>query len=42
MIREPTVRSFLFSALITCGFSVLINIYALRRIKDLKLADINS
>ncbi len=42
MIREPAVRSFLFSALITCGFSVLINIYALRRIKDLKLADINS
>ena len=42
MIRESDVRSFLFSALITCGFSVLINIYALRRIRDLKLADINS
>ena len=42
MIREPAVQSFLFSALITCGFSVLINLFALRRIKDLKLADINS
>ena len=42
MIRDPAVQSYLFSALITCGFSALTNICALRRIKDLKLSDISS
>ncbi len=41
MIREPRLESFLFSALITFGFSVLTNGFALRRIRRLKLTDIN-
>jgi putative ABC transport system permease protein len=40
MIREPAVKSFLYSALITCGFSVLANGFALRRVRKLKLSDI--
>ena len=41
MIREPRLESFLYSALITFGFSVLTNGFALRRIRNLKLTDIN-
>ena len=40
MIREPAVQSFLYSALITCGFSALTNAWALRRIRHLKLSDL--
>ena len=42
MIREPRLESFLYAALITFGFSVLTNGFALRRIRRLKLTDINS
>ena len=41
MIREPRVESFLFAALITIGFSLITNWFALRRIRNLKLTDIN-
>ena len=41
MIREPRFESFLFAALITFGFSILTNGFALRRIRKLKLTDIN-
>lgn len=41
MIREPAIQSYLYSILITCGFSALTNSYALRRIRELKLADIS-
>ena len=40
MVRDPSVQSFLYSALITCGFSVITNGYALRRVKYLKLSDL--
>ena len=41
MIREPAVQSYLYSAIITCGFSALTNSYALRRIRKLKLSDMS-
>ena len=41
MIREPAVQSYLYSAVITCGFSALTNSYALRRIRKLKLSDMS-
>ena len=40
MIREDAVQPFLFSALITGGFSLLTNSFALQKIKKLKLSDI--
>ncbi|MCR5575394.1 MAG: hypothetical protein K6F56_00100 [Oscillospiraceae bacterium] len=40
MIREPAVQTYLYAALITCGFSVFTNGFALRRIKRLKLSDL--
>ena len=40
MIREDAVQSYLFSALITGGFSLLTNSFALQKIKKLKLSDI--
>ena len=42
MIRQPVIQSFLYSALITCGFSALTNGVALRRVKRLKLSDISA
>ena len=42
MIRQPVIQSFLYSALITCGFSALTNGVALQRIKRLKLSDISA
>ena len=41
MIRQPAIRSYLYSALITCGFSALTNGVALQRIRRLKLSDIS-
>ena len=41
MIREPRIESFLYSALITFGFSLITNSFALRRIRKLKLTDIS-
>ncbi len=41
MIRQSSVWSYLYSALITGGFSLLTNSYALSRIKKLKLSDIS-
>lgn len=41
MIRESALQSYLYSALITCGFSALTNSFALRKIKKLKLSDID-
>jgi ABC-type antimicrobial peptide transport system permease subunit len=40
-VHEPDLRTYLFSALITAGFSALISGAALRRVKNLKLSDIN-
>ena len=40
MIRESAVQSYLYSALITGGFSAVTNSVALRRIRKLKLSDI--
>ena len=39
-IREPRLESFLFSALFTFAFSGVTNGFALRRIRKLKLNDI--
>ena len=39
-VREPNWRSFVLGALITLGFSWIINAFALRRVKHLKLSDI--
>ena len=39
-VHEPDPRSYLFSALITAGFSALISSAALRRVKYLKLSDV--
>ena len=39
MIRENVPQTYLYSTLITCGFSALTNSYALRKIKGLKLSD---
>lgn len=41
-VREPDLRTFVFSALITLVFSLIVNGYALGKIRNLKLADINS
>ena len=40
MIRELAPQTYLYSALITCGFSVLTNSFALQRIRKLKLRDL--
>jgi hypothetical protein len=40
-VHDPDVRTYLYSALITAGFSALISSAALRRVKDLRLTDIN-
>ena len=40
-VHGPDLRSFLFSALITAGFSALISSAALRRVKYLKLSDVS-
>ena len=42
MIREPQLQTYLYAALVTCGFSLVTNCFALRRIKYLKLTDINT
>ena len=39
-VHEPDLRTYLFSALITAGFSVLISSSSLRRVKYLKLSDV--
>ena len=39
-VHEPDLRTYLYSALITAGFSALISSAALRRVKNLKLSDI--
>ena len=39
-VRDPDLRTFLFSAAITLFFSLVINSFALRRIRNLNLADI--
>ena len=39
-VRSPDWRSFVLGALITRGFSWIINAFALRRVKHLKLSDI--
>ena len=41
MVRQPVLQSFLYSALVTCGFASLTNGLALRRVKKLKLSDIS-
>ncbi|MCR5135583.1 MAG: hypothetical protein K6C12_00590 [Oscillospiraceae bacterium] len=41
MLREPRLESFLYSALVTFLFSALTNGFALRRIRRLKLTDVN-
>ena len=41
MIREPRLESFLFAALVTFGFSILTNGFALRRIRRLRLVDLS-
>ena len=40
-VHDPDLRSYLFSALITVGFSALISSAALRRVKYLKLSDVS-
>ena len=40
-VRDPDLRTFLFSAVITLVFSLVINGYALSKIKNLRLADIS-
>ncbi|MBQ3467640.1 MAG: ABC transporter permease, partial [Oscillospiraceae bacterium] len=42
MIREPNVKTFLYSGLITVGFSAVTNSIVLQRIRRLKISDINS
>ncbi len=42
MIREPNVKTFLYSGLITVGFSAITNSIVLQRIRRLKISDINS
>ncbi|MBQ6927754.1 MAG: hypothetical protein IJQ36_05530 [Oscillospiraceae bacterium] len=39
-VHEPDLRTYLYAALITAGFSALVSSTALRRVKDLKLSDI--
>ena len=40
LVRTPVAKTYLYAALITCGFSLIVNAYTLRVIKDLKLSDI--
>jgi len=42
MVREPVVKTFLYSGLITIGFSVVTNSIVLQRIRHLKLSDVNN
>lgn len=39
-VHEPDPRTYLYAALITAGFALLVSSTALRRVKDLKLSDI--
>ena len=39
-VHDPDLRTYLYAALITAGFSLLVSSTALRRVKDLKLSDI--
>ena len=39
-VHEPDIRTYLYAALITAGFSFLVSSAALRRVKYLKLSDI--
>ena len=39
-VHEPDIRTYLYAALITAGFSFLVSSVALRRVKYLKLSDI--
>lgn len=39
-VHDPDIRTYLYAALITAGFSVLVSSAALRRVKDLKLSDV--
>ena len=39
-VHDPDLRTYLYSALITAGFSALVSSTALRKVKDLKLSDI--
>ena len=39
-VHEPDIRTYLYAALITAGFSLLVSSAALRRVKYLKLSDI--
>ena len=40
-VHEPDLRTYLYSALITAGFFALVSSTALRRVKNLRLSDIN-
>ena len=40
-VHEPDLRTYLYSALITAGFFTLVSSTALRRVKNLRLSDIN-
>ena len=42
MIREPNMKTFLWSGLITVGFSLVTNSIVLQRIRRLKITDVNS
>ena len=42
MIREPAVKTFLYSGLITVGFSAITNSIVLQRIRRLKITDVNN
>ena len=42
MIREPAVLTYVWSALITVGFSAITNGIVLQRIRRLKLSDVNN
>ena len=41
MVREPALRTYLYSALITIGFASITNGFALQRVKKLKLSDLS-
>ena len=40
-VHDPDIRTYLYAALITAGFAFLVSSAALRRVKYLKLSDIN-
>ena len=39
-VHDPDIRTYLYAALITAGFSFLVSSAALRRVKYLKLSDV--